>query len=142
MRFQNVELIAEKNSSLFATLPTGEKSGLPFLVNAEFLLNQDRTELLDVAWNSFLLEKIGLYQFLWLRELNRLQHLYKHVLSIFFMEKLKIKNNSKQLQTAFEKGIQDGVESNAWLPSFTSEELLLKFKECILDETGFFSRIS
>lgn len=54
---------------LFSYLPTQKRYRFSFLANSNFLMNEARTELLDEAWNEFLFEQIGYYQFHWFREL-------------------------------------------------------------------------
>ena len=41
---------------IFAYLPVRSDSGLPFIVNADFILTSSREDLQDVAWNRWLIE--------------------------------------------------------------------------------------
>ena len=54
---------------IFSYLPTEKQYEFPFLANCNFLLNEARTELLDEAWNEYLFEQIGYYQFEWFRQM-------------------------------------------------------------------------
>ena len=51
-----------KESPLFCYLPTESDTGLPFLVNADFILNASREAIRqDLAWNSWMLEELATF---------------------------------------------------------------------------------
>lgn len=55
----DLKCLAKTDNPIFAFLPTQNRPGLPFLVQADFILKTDREDLLkDNSWNSWLLSEI------------------------------------------------------------------------------------
>jgi len=121
---------------IFCYLPTSVHVRLPFLVNCDFLLNQDRTMILDNEWNQFLFYSIGRNQFEWLKELGRDEKWRKYVLYLLSPPTILVRGG---LKTCYERGYEEGLREVSFIPSFQRNRFL-KFSEAIIDETKFFQR--
>lgn len=66
---QDDQLMGMEKARIYCYLPTQVCAGLPYLVNADFILNQDRSLLMNNIWNRFLLNAIAYEQFIWLGRL-------------------------------------------------------------------------
>jgi sacsin len=84
--------IIPKNAKLFSYLPTDIQSGLPFWVNGEFLLKQDRGHLLNNDWNQFLLREIGKRQFRVLKCIAENKEMQRYIISLFLRRKCQMRN--------------------------------------------------
>ena len=56
------QIVVSTYNQLFCYLPTQINCGFACLVNGDFLLNTERTRLMDNQWNGFLLKRIGYFQ--------------------------------------------------------------------------------
>ncbi len=127
------------SSSLFCYLPTQVDIHLPYLVNADFLLNPERTHLQDNKWNYFLLKYIAYFQFKWLGELAREKWAENYILKLLsqgYFDSMQVK-----LHNAFQEGFDLGRQRFELIPSIRQgqkEIKLLKINECYVDKTGFF----
>lgn len=65
------DFLGAKSNPLFCYLPTKAHFGLPYVVNTDFLLNADRTTLLQNDWNLFLFAQIAQHQLLWVKNIVR-----------------------------------------------------------------------
>jgi sacsin len=54
---------------IYCYLPTSLTLDFPFLINGDFLTNAERTDLLLISWNSFLLGEVAQCLFDWMEEL-------------------------------------------------------------------------
>lgn len=133
-------LVPNLSSKLYCGLPTEKESGLFFSVNANFLLNQDRTSLLNVAWNTFLLEVIGYHQFNWFASMESERNSRWQSLRLINPqpEALPLQEFLVGYRRGFEQGLYGGqdIPDIAFIPSI--DEKLLTVRECIIDETDFF----
>lgn len=124
-----------RNSKLYSYLPTDVKSGLPFFVNGEFLLKQDRGGLLDNDWNAFLIEEIARLQFVVLSNLAAFPKYHSVLLSLMPTQDM----SSHQLmyfKSAYASGYSKGLAEQRFIPSSDGELLLLS--ECVFDQHHFF----
>jgi len=128
-------IIPVKEGKLYCGLPTTVESGLFYLVNANFLLNQDRTNILNNSWNGFLLEKIGELSFKWFANMSKLSMLKASVLSLLNDES-GVLNDYPLIAKKYKLGYKRGINNIAFVPSIDGK--LLKANHCIFDETKFF----
>ena len=124
----------EVSPTVYCYLPTKIDTKLPFLVNADFLLNQDRKELLENVWNSFLLEKIGEYQFHWFSKIVEAEHYQKTVLNL--LAPPQILGVPKKLNYAYKEGFEKGFNEVPFILSLSGH--IIKARDCVIDNTGFF----
>lgn len=126
-----------KRARLYAYLPTDILSGLPFWVNTEFLLKQDRGQLLDNSWNQYLMREIGKLQFTVLRQIAENNHATKNrVLKLLPPHELS-NHQLAYFRDAYQDGFDEGFSTVAFIPSISNT--LLRRNECIIDEHQFFS---
>ena len=126
-----------KQARLYAYLPTDILSGLPFWVNTEFLLKQDRGQLLDNSWNQYLMREIGKLQFTVLRQIAENNHATKNrVLKLLPPHELS-NHQLAYFRDAYQDGFDEGFSTVAFIPSISNT--LLRRDECIIDEHQFFS---
>ncbi|MFN7097225.1 MAG: hypothetical protein ACK4PR_06675, partial [Gammaproteobacteria bacterium] len=122
-------------TNLYCYLPTNVATGLPFIVNADFSLNQKRTSLLNNSWNQFLFKKIASWSFGFLAKIAKDTMLMPSMLNI--LPSKEILNLPSELKSAYQQGYNEGVAKIAFLPSLETGKFL-SAKEAIVDETGFF----
>lgn len=127
------------NKPIYSYLPTQVNTKLPYLVNGDFLLNADRTQLADNEWNVFLMRAIGYFQLKWLAELTKTPHLRLQILKLISPTHLFF---STKFQTAFSDGFNLGLQKISFVPMYGSEQRLLKVKEVILDDMEFYRHVS
>lgn len=128
--------IASKQARLYAYLPTDILSGLPFWVNTEFLLKQDRGQLLDNSWNKYLIYEIGKLQFTVLRQIAENPATKNRVLKLLPMHELS-NHQLAYFKDAYLSGFDEGFNTVAFIPSISNT--LLRREECIIDEHQFFN---
>lgn len=153
-RASHYKFIPFTKGSLFCHLPTAVTCHLPFLINAKFTLNQDRSMLLNDVRNNFLLEKIAIEQFKWFAKLAQnplyqqdvLQLLnHQDVADVFpqlnrqaFQED-KLNSVACDLPSAYYRGFKSGFTKVAFILSKNTD--LLCLSECVIDTTDFFKEI-
>ncbi len=124
---------------VFATLPTSKTFGLPFDINADFILNTQRTNFLeDNVWNEHIFQHLNQHLFQMIQELlskpeYRLQILAllpKTPDSVLLCERPKI---------AFKENFIATCTDIAWIPRLGGGEIALKEK-CVDKETNVSSR--
>lgn len=123
------------NAKLFSYLPTDIMSSLPFWVNAEFLLKQDRGSLLDNHWNNFLIKKIGELQFEVLEQIAMVDSIRNRVLALLPNSQLD-NHQLAYFKTSYAEGFNKGKERVAFIPAMDNR--LLKLHECFIDDMRFF----
>lgn len=131
---ENNLFIPRNENHLYCALPTGVESGLHFLANANFLLTQNRADILNNPWNAFLLGEIGRLQFKWLARLTGTP-LRMSMLELI-PDHSAVLNNYPSIATAYEIGAQRGRREYAFIPSIDGK--LLYLHDAIVDETKFF----
>lgn len=134
------KIISNLKNPLFCYLPTQVKCGFPYLVNADFLLNTERSRLVDNAWNEFVMLHIGYYQLAFLAELSKNQ---SYQLQIFKLLPGKmIIGLSPAAENGYNNGFEQGVKEIAFIPSLRDPKHLLKISEVIVDSTSFYCGIN
>ncbi len=134
---KNNKPIIPKHAKLFSYLPTDILSGLPFWVNGEFLLKQDRGHLLNNEWNQFLLREIGKRQFCVLKYIAESMEMRLHVISLLPPDKM---SNAQltDFKYSYDEGFSEGAAETEFIPAVDSK--LLKLSECVLDKHNFFAK--
>lgn len=128
--------IVAKQAKLYAYLPTDILSGLPFWVNTEFLLKQDRGQLLDNSWNQYLMYEIGKLQFTVLRQIAENPATKNRVLKLLPPHELR-NHQLAYFKDVYLSGFEQGFDTIAFIPSISNT--LLRRGECIIDEHQFFN---
>ncbi len=71
------QFVPVTNSVLYSYLPTNATKGFPMLINADFLMNAERTELMSNVWNEFIFKEIAKCQVQWFLELQNTEFKYE-----------------------------------------------------------------
>lgn len=125
----------------FCYLPTEVINELPFMVNANFILNQDRTTIVNNVWNQFLFNAIGTQQFLWLAKISKVLSLRNEVLSLFHGVK-KLVHIEPDLDKSYRNGYENAIKKCEFLPICldSSGKSLAAINEIFIDtKRKFFS---
>lgn len=117
---------------LFSYLPTDKVYEFPFLVNANFLMNEARTDLLDLNWNEFVFEQIGYHQFAWFEKLAS-DSRFKYE-SANLLVRYSDGNNSRR-NRRLNQGADRAKDEIAFVPVLESRALR-KAPETVIDQTG------
>lgn len=147
-RVMNKKLNPLLSSPLYCYLPTTTNSGLPFLVNGDFLLTADRMQLLNNDWNAFLFKAIAFYHLNFLANLAKKEDFYTQILTFF------VKNLSYLLpswaSSNYSAGLRIGLSKTAFIPAKDFSPILdsfglpspklLKYEDAIADDLHFFSQ--
>jgi len=122
-----------KSAVLYSYLPTKADLNFPFLINGDFLTNAERTDLMQNAWNEFLLAEIALKQIDWFMKLQETD--FSHdVLTL-----LKGKYPSYDLtgiQKAYNESLQIAAGTVDFIPEQKSE-CHVSIAKGIIDQTRF-----
>lgn len=125
-----------RRHELCSYLPTKINLGFPFIVNADFLLNPERTRLVDQAWNHFLMQCIGLLQFKFLAHLAKDSRYRAQIFQLLPPpEKMPL---NEALEKAYQLGFEKAIQVAAFVPALRAPHRLLKVSEVVLDQTGFY----
>jgi len=127
-----------KDYPLYCYLPTQVRLGLPFLINADFLLNSDRSQIMDNRWNGFLLEQIAYQQFIWLANLTQNPKLRNQILKLISKDQL---DHNRTCFLSFKKGFERGIQEISFIPPAFGEILLLA-KNSIVDGFDYYKEMS
>lgn len=127
--------LQSRELELFNTLPTRMKVGLPFAVNAEFLLEAQREHLVRSEWNAYLFKMIAFLHFSLLSEFAKGKH-WETILNI--LAPMTLPGTDREFSEAYSGGFKLGYKRIAWIPSYSDPSHLLKLEECYVDETGFY----
>ncbi len=116
-----------QDTILYSYLPTKVELGFPYLVNGDFLLNAERTQLLNNGWNEYLVGAIAWCQ------LNLFQQLAETEYKYDFLNILKSKYTytSSNFKTAFNAEYDEAIKKVAFIPD-SSDNLILA-SECLVD---------
>lgn len=132
---ENKKIKELSDALLYCYLPTKVNYSFPFLINADFITNAERTEFLENDWNKFLFNEIAKNEFRWFAELAK-----QDELKYQFTKLIKNKFSMPRPET-IKKSYNDGLESviaeTRFIPSQDEQESLLKIDECIVDYTKF-----
>ncbi len=123
------------NARIYCYLPTQILSGLPFLINADFLLDPTRAFVIDNKWNTFLVKLVASLQFTWLAELSDNEQFRLQVLNILGTSELKVTSEAcfKEFKTEY----QTASTSIAFIPGKRPRSVLLS-SQALIDETTFY----
>ncbi len=124
-----------KDSLIYCYLPTKVSKTFPYIVNADFITNAERTQLLENDWNHFLFQQIGTQQFEWLKELHTTSLKYQ---TTKLLKKKFLDTSISLIEKGFNEGFHAGISTVAFVPE-EGKNNLLKLSECIVDSTGFTS---
>lgn len=133
------KIIPIDGAALSSFLPTKAKSGLKYLINGDFLLNADRTGLLENPWNTGLLRFIGRAHIAWLAELTQQANLRDQILKLLpHSPTHTLTNIQKQ---AYVEAYNQAVREIAFIPQHNSAELLTA-GNALIDTTKFYKLIN
>lgn len=130
---QENKILPIENAAMYCYLPTKIKRNFPFVINADFITNAERTELLSNEWNTFLFSSIAQKHLEWISELGNGKFKYQTAKLIKPPFRYTSVENEKAYNNAFEKTI----DNIAMIPSNTDQ--LLKIDQALTDYTGFTS---
>ncbi len=137
---QEDKLFLSMNNPLFSYLPTQVNCGFAYVINGDFLLNTERTRLMDNPWNGFLLSLIGYAQLKFLAVLAQ-DPLYQNQLFTLLPSQTLL-NLSVELEQAYLRGFEKAIKEIAFIPSLRIPERLLKIPEVVIDDTGFYQNFN
>jgi hypothetical protein len=130
------------NNVLFFRFPTQIRLNIPFLANAHFLLNSERTQFQETPdadfWNNTLINSIARGQFFWfssLVEKNRDFTQFLPLSLIAIPSNLGWIVNNQRFRASFEQGYQSGVSEKYFIVSQTNS--IVKTSDCLIDECHF-----
>ncbi len=135
------------NNEIYVYLPTDIRKDFPFIINAEFLTNPARSELLKTpnSWNDFLFENLGICLFEWLGQIaNSGNEQYLLQLPKLIREEYSVDNINTwdyTLKKAYNDGLEKGMEKVPFLPELQGGNLVL-LKDGVVDQTHYCSNFS
>lgn len=125
----------EHSVNLYAVLPTAMRTGFPFVVNAPFLLNPSRENLLENDWNVFLIQLIAKQNF----EQVRSALSQRYFQTIQFLAMPQMHGVVPNLETVFQVRMQELLNNEPLLPAQFGGHLI-KVNDAQIDSTGIYSR--
>lgn len=125
------------SAKIFCYLPTQVRTNMPYLINADFLLDPPRANLLDNKWNRYLFEEIARYQFSFLVELTKMNDFRMQILNL--LSEAKLTGAPEKCAKHFEDSFHDASARIAFIPSNKTNHLL-RVDEAAIDETGFYRK--
>lgn len=135
---ENQMPVSSPNARLYSYLPTDVKTALPFWVNADFLLTQDRGSLLDREWNQFLIYNIAKLQFEVLRRIAQNPSYHSCILDLLPMREIPASEGLSVFIESYRAGFDSGINTIDFIPSANGP--LLRRQACIVDEHNFFKK--
>ena len=126
--------LRQSSNFLYCYLPTAVNLGLPYLVNANFLLTPDRAGLLENTWNAFLLQLSAVANFLWLKKLATRPDYRDHILKLLGKDSI---STNPLFQQSYQAGFEHGLQEIPCIPSHHDGNTLLTVNETIADILGF-----
>ncbi|NFG41031.1 DUF3883 domain-containing protein [Clostridium botulinum] len=132
---ENSEIKELSNSLIFNYLPTKVNCNFNFIVNGDFLLNAERTQILENEWNGFLFKQIAICKISWLAELAQ-QDKFKYQFTKLINNKLSVIGSSI-FKKSFNDGLNKALSEIPFIPQQDNNKNYLRVDECILDLTGF-----
>ena len=130
-------ILPTSQNILYCYLPTQVKLSLPYVVNGDFLLNADRTTLLENVWNHYLFQIIGQCQFWWLKELAITDTYRDQILHLIGGKTIA---GAQWFTRDYENGFNFGRLNDTFLPSHQDPTKLLTLNECIVDKIEFWQK--
>ncbi|MGR3809078.1 DUF3883 domain-containing protein [Jiulongibacter sp. NS-SX5] len=116
-----------QDTILYSYLPTKVELDFPYLINGDFLLNAERTQLLGNAWNEYLIGAIAWCQLDLFSQLSKTKYKYE-VLNIL---KTKYTYAGNSFKTAFNSEYEKAIKEVRFIPD-TTDNLVLA-SECLVD---------
>lgn len=117
-----------QDTILYSYLPTKVELDFPYLVNGDFLLNAERTQLLNNAWNEYLVGVIAWCQFELFQQLAATK--FKHDFLTILKGKFSYASNNI-FKTSFNSVYEQVIKVAKFIPD-TSDKLVL-LSECLVD---------
>ncbi len=117
---------------IYCYLPTKVSKGFPYLINADFITNAERTSFLSNDWNAFLFSEIAVKQLEWLKELGG--GLYQYQITKLIRRPF-VANALSGIEKAYNTSFSSALKSIAFIPQDTEGKPLLKISEAIVDQT-------
>ncbi|MBS0648227.1 MAG: DUF3883 domain-containing protein [Verrucomicrobia bacterium] len=124
------------NTVLSCYLPIAVRCKLPFLVNADFLLEGSRKHLKENEWNAFILAQVAERHFHWLSQLALDPQRKKGILNILGPPQLE--GVDPKIANAYAAAYETSKKSVQFIPSHQDPRQLLTIVGCQWDITGFF----
>lgn len=132
----NGKFVSLGNSVLYTYLPTSCHFGLPFLVNANFMTDAGRQQLVtDSEWNKMIIDSIPRLYLNWVATLSDLHSEYVHVLP-------SLGNSYKVLGDTFSNALKQSLEIIAFIPSLDKPKDKKKVSESIIDSVSLHNAVS
>lgn len=126
--------IPTDKARIYNYLPTEQKWGFPFLLNADFIPNGSRSDLQPVEWNKIVMFEAGRKFVDWFTEL--LSNSYGFSMTSVFSLLPDFKNSRDYVQE-FKRGFIDTIKDYACIPC--EDGCLHKISDIVLDESGLTS---
>lgn len=112
-QIEDNKFVVLKNAPLYSYLPTKTVKDFHFLINGDFLIDAQRTDLLENIWNIFLMENIALKQIEWLSELQNTEFKFE----VLKLLKGKYPNfQISDIDLAYNKSLEEATSSIKFLP--------------------------
>lgn len=132
---ENKKIKEISDAVLYCYLPTKVNYSFPFLINADFITNAERTEFLENDWNKFLFNQIARNEFRWFAELAQ-QDEFKYQFTKLIKNKFPMPR-TETIKKSYNDGLETAIAETRFIPSKDDQESLLKIDECIVDYTKF-----
>ena len=140
-KLSNGKMLQTDNAKIYAYLPTELNFGFPFLLNADFIPDGNRSYLHpDLEWNLFLFYNTGKELLKWI---DKLWIKYQDA-SVYLMiptdEELSSNQEDDERElflSEFKRGIADGKSDISFISGL--DNLTYSSDEIIIDKTGLFS---
>lgn len=121
------EFMCLKQSVLYTYLPTSCHFGLPFLVNANFMTDAGRQQLVtDSEWNKMIIRSIPSLFLNWIATLSDSHKEYVHILP-------SLTNSYKVLGETFTESLRQAIKNIAFIPSLNAPQEKVKVSESVID---------
>ena len=127
-------IIPIKNALMYTYLPTSFSFGLNFIVNANFITDAGRQQIVkDCAWNEFIFTQIPGCYLKWIEE--KVAEKYSDWFKVLPVRT----NNDDELSEAYAKALTKALETIPFVKTIKCENLLLN--EALVDNVGLVSAI-
>lgn len=130
IRTINGSMFSLQDTVAYTYLPTSFTDlKLPFLINANFITDASRQQLLNSPWNHNILYYAAWAYIQWMATISK-QY------SDSFCNVLPPLSVQHQLALSFHKGLQHAIDSTPFLPSKDTPNQILKVSESYIDKTN------
>ena len=128
------KIIPLKNALIYTYLPTSFSFGFPFIVNANFITDAGRQQLIkDSEWNKFLFSQIPSIYLNWIKDKVAPNHEY------WYKVLLPIKNENDELTLSYSSALTTSIEKIPFVRTLKGEQKLIS--ESLFDEYKFFEGV-